>query len=328
MNKPFDRFLSLDWGTSSFRLRLVDSHSLQPLAEIANKEGVAVVFRRWQQQPGENRFGFYSALVQKHIASLQEKTSNSLQHLPLVVSGMATSTLGMVEVGYKKLPFATDGSDLAVQTIAESSQLPHPVYLISGAKTDDDVMRGEETQVVGCIKSGAEESVIVLPGTHSKHVFVKNNEVVGFRTYMTGEFFQLLSQKSILAASVEQAESLQNDSCRQSFESGVRDGAGFNLLHACFRVRTNQLFQKTSKEQNYHYLSGLLVGAEVHDLVQKAAASLTLVADKALLPLYTEALRLLSPERSVTELDAATAVIRGQARILAQQKIVYEKRFV
>lgn len=319
MNNLPNLFFSLDWGTSSFRLRLVDTQSLQPLAESASDEGVTSVFTQWQQS-GEGRLRYYLALVKKHVVSLGEKTAVPLQHLPLVVSGMAGSTLGMAEAGYTELPFAVDGSNLTVHAMNATKHFPHPVYLISGARTGDDVMRGEETQVVGCIESEAEESVIVLPGTHSKHVFVKAGQAMAFRTYMTGEFFHLLSQESILANSVAQGEILQDAASRQSFQDGVRHGAGSNLLQACFQVRTNQLFQKVNKAQNYFYLSGLLIGAEVHDLIQYGPASVTIVSNERLAPLYAEAIHSLLPKSDIREVNATDAVIKGQYRIFARQK--------
>ncbi len=65
-------------------------------------------------------------------------------------------------------------------------------------------MRGEETQLIGCLKSGKQDGFFIFPGTHSKHVEVEDGMVKDFKTYMTGEFFELLSQKSILLNSVEE----------------------------------------------------------------------------------------------------------------------------
>src|SRR5450432_1404958 len=124
---------------------------------------------------------------------------------------MASSTLGMVELPYKELPFLADGSDLRVETIYANGLFHHDVLLISGARTGDDVMRGEETQLVGCALGAgyatqAGEQVFIFPGTHSKHVVVREGRVIAFKTYMTGEFFELLSKKSILAGDVEAGE--------------------------------------------------------------------------------------------------------------------------
>ncbi|MBD0284089.1 MAG: 2-dehydro-3-deoxygalactonokinase [Flavisolibacter sp.] len=317
-------FLSCDWGTSTFRLRLVETENLAIIGEESSHGGIAATFEQWQQYTNdkENRVLFYLAIVQKHLTLLEQKVKTPLQHVPLIISGMASSTIGMMEVPYKELPFATDGSDLTVQTIKASSDFPHDIYLISGSKTDSDVMRGEETQLVGCINESMsnEEQLFIFPGTHSKHITVKNNKVVAFQTYMTGEFFDLLSTKSILSVSVKEGRGIQDENNRQSFEKGVLDSQQFNLLHCCFLVRTNQLFQKLERQQNYYYLSGLLIGVEIGALVSKNPAFVTLVSNVRLEPYYVKALRLLLATENIKTESADKAMIRGQFRIYSHWK--------
>ncbi len=80
------------------------------------------------------------------------------------------------------------------------------------------------------------EQLYIFPGTHSKHIIVKDGAVVAFTTYMTGEFFALLSKQSILHTSVEK----HTDSAPSaSFMNGVEDATKGNLLHLAFMVRTN-----------------------------------------------------------------------------------------
>ncbi len=73
-----------------------------------------------------------------------------------------------------------------------------PYILVSGFQTDTDIMRGEETKLLGFDIPDDEERIFIFPGTHSKHVFVKNKTGIDFKTYMTGELFNLMSEKSIL----------------------------------------------------------------------------------------------------------------------------------
>src|SRR5690606_3952516 len=123
---------------------------------------------------------------------------------------------------------------------------------ISGVKSQDDVMRGEETQLVGAYSLAKKieglhsnsAPVFVFPGTHSKHIFIRQKEIVDFKTFMTGEFYDLLAHKSILSLGVAKDQELQNPKNTESFKRGVADGISTNLLHASFRVRTNHLFGK------------------------------------------------------------------------------------
>lgn len=315
-------FLSCDWGTSSFRIRLVSTATLDVVAEEISDAGVATVFKQWQQKQEEDRLSFYLAFLHQQIATLEQKLKRSLQNIPLIISGMASSTIGMTEIAYKQAPFQVNGSDLEVKKLKASSFFPREVYIISGVKTDTDVMRGEETQLVGCLsenESETNEEIVVLPGTHSKHVLVKGKEAVSFQTFMTGEFFDLLSQKSILSRSVEQGGDFQQEQNRQSFEMGLMEIAQSGLLQAAFRVRTNQLFGKLSKEQNYYYLSGMLIGAEISELLEKNVP-ITVVSNQQLIDLYREAFRVLMPSKAIRTMNETKATIRGQFEIYSRSK--------
>ncbi|MBN0646766.1 2-dehydro-3-deoxygalactonokinase, partial [Pseudomonas aeruginosa] len=62
---------------------------------------------------------------------------------------------------------------------------------------DYDVMRGEETQLLGAWQLMPAECY-VMPGTHCKWVQVQNGVVRQFATAMTGELHHLLLNHSLL----------------------------------------------------------------------------------------------------------------------------------
>ncbi|MCB2408017.1 2-dehydro-3-deoxygalactonokinase [Hymenobacter lucidus] len=326
MSKP-THFLSCDWGTSSFRLKLVELPGLRVVATATSEEGNAATFAQWQQagRPETQRLGFYLDILGKHCQALEQQAARPLAGVPVVISGMASSTVGMLELPYKPLPFATDGSDLATRLLPATPDFNHPVLLISGVKTDDDVMRGEETQLVGCELGATEQEQLFLhPGTHAKHVSIRNGQATALKTYMTGEFFALLSGKSILASAVKKADDFRMPAHTEAFEKGVRASRHDNLLHNSFLVRTNHLFDKLSRPQNFYYLSGLLIGYELSDFPADFTGAVVLAGETALVQSYEAALDLLGiTDRvaSVTVLSAEEVTLRGQAAVLhhAQQ---------
>jgi 2-dehydro-3-deoxygalactonokinase len=309
-------FLSCDWGTSSFRLRFAESATLKIYSVEDHRLGMANCFDQWKQsgKDEQERFVFYRGIIDRHIQKLQEQVNTSFQHLPIVISGMASSSLGMVLLPYKKTPFNADGSDLIVKKFSASDEFPHEIIIISGAKSSNDVMRGEETQLAGCDHSISEQQIFILPGTHSKHIFVKDGRVVDFKTYMTGEFFDLLCKKSILSASVEKGEGIHDKNNMEIFEAGVKAAGESSLLHSSFLVRTNTLFDKITPAENYYYLSGLLISTELNDLKAYLETKITLVVNEAMKPYYESALNILG-NSDVTIRDADEALILGQRRI-------------
>jgi 2-dehydro-3-deoxygalactonokinase len=314
-----DKFLSCDWGVSSFRLRAVKVTGLKIMAEENSDCGIAKSFELWRQsrKTEKHRLAFYLDIIRQHIRMLEKKSGISLRGLPLIISGMASSTMGMMNLSYKGCPFLANGSDLEIKLIEADNEFSCKTIVVSGAKTNEDVIRGEETQLAGCFHDDDLKHVFVFPGTHSKHVIVTKRKAVDFKTYMTGEFFELLSKKSILSLSIEDGLDFRHSKNAQGFKKGVTDSVTSNLLHNCFMVRTNDLFGKFTKRENYYYLSGLLIGTEMKELMNKKYTSITLVSDETLLPFYETAFKVLNKKKLVLHIqNADEALISGQLKIL------------
>lgn len=305
-------FLSCDWGTSAFRLRLIRTDDLKIAAEVKNDLGIFDTFKSWQQRGNSSdRAAFYGAIIQSQIKLLSEKLNISLKGIPVILSGMASSSMGLIELPYKDLPFNIDGSDLEVKFVNNSGDF-NPLIIISGASTEDDVMRGEETKIVGCasiLSDNEQEQLLILPGTHPKHVIIKDHQVISLKTFMTGEFFDLLSKKSILSGSVERDGDFNDPENLKSFVKAVKASQATELLHNSFMVRTNQVLKHLPKQQNFYYLSGLLIGTELKGL--KRQMPVYLLGGRMHISLYMKACEVLGVN-IIRSLDADYSLIKGQ----------------
>jgi 2-dehydro-3-deoxygalactonokinase len=308
--------ISCDWGSTVLRVRFVDTDKQSAIAEVFNDQGISATSELWNKSgvAEENRLLFYLKVIKNQVDILEKQLGFSLKNQPLVISGMASSNIGMTELPYKEVPFNRNGSDLNVKIIRAPYDFRHEIFLISGAKTKNDVMRGEETQLAGCEPAnGQGDRLFIFPGTHSKHVSINNNRAIDFKTFMTGEFFSLLSKKSILSNSVEESDLNLDGNILKNFEEGVTDSLQHNLLHTSFLTRTNALFNKNTKKENYYYLSGVLIGTELKDLVNNRTP-LTVVCNDTQKNYYFAAFRKLG----ITEVkfqDATIATVKGQCRI-------------
>ena len=310
-------FFSCDWGTSTFRLRLVDAKNEKVLSEIRTGYGIASAFASWKQiDKGESeRMVFYQSYLFDQVKKIKGSFHKTVDKAPVVLSGMASSSIGMLALPYKNLPFRADGSDLVIHTIPSNDERPTQI-IVSGTRSETDVIRGEETILAGCdIKEGGKEQLFILPGTHSKHIRVQGGWVKDITTYMTGELFGLLSNKSILSASVTKdlTEGVSHD---PSFSEGVKEGAALNLMNSIFHVRTNQLFGKTNPGENYYFLSGLLIGHELKELLGSSDIPVTLVCGAELKRAYTIALETLGLDAKLQYKDSDVALIQGQMKIV------------
>jgi 2-dehydro-3-deoxygalactonokinase len=300
-----NRLLSCDWGTSSFRLKLVDRNHHQVAGEIFSEQGTALIYNEWKtwvEQQGVDREQFYFQKLQQHIDKLSEKLAISLSGLPVLMSGMIGSSIGVKELPYASLPFLIDGSGAIVHEFATVKDFGHPVWLISGISSEGDVMRGEETQMIGlaCMEPeiyAAGTSVCIFPGTHSKHIRIKDGAIIDFKTFMTGELFHIIAHHSILKDSVEglmnrQWTGLEND----AFCKGVRQSGESNLLHNLFPIRVNHLFGRSQKRENLFQLSGLLIGTELRSLLWEDNLRIRLCSGSHASGFYQLALKTLNME--------------------------------
>ncbi len=268
---------------------------------------------------------FFTQQLKRQINELAKKNEISLVGIPVVVSGMASSTIGMCEVPYALVPFELDGSQIIILRVDASEDFPHDLMLVSGVRSEHDVMRGEETQLVGLSElvgqSAAQNVVFIFPGTHSKHLHVRKNCLVDIQTFMTGELFGLLAEHSILKASIETSV-LPDALERDAFRAGVRESKAEGILKNLFRVRTNQLFQKLTTLENRFFLSGLLIGSELSYLAQESDHPLILSSSSDLYELYQLALLELNLADRLLKVSADTidqATVMGQIKIFQHQ---------
>ena len=329
-------FISCDWGTTSFRLRWVSGVDLRVIREVRENAGVKWMHAEAGAGPGRaNRFGqFVGQMLEKLLAG----EARPKRLIPLVISGMASSSIGWREVPYAKTPFQLGGRGLRFEMLEWSKpDGVGPTYLISGIATEHDMMRGEETEIVGLMSDPGlaafgRRSLLILPGTHSKHVWIENHAVIDFRTFMTGELFDVLGRHSLLRASVDlegQAgcgTAVLSDADRDAFCEGVRWVSEQGLPAGLFRVRTRSVLSQRPLANNTWFLSGLLIGAEVGSMGGESGdRPVILAAAGGMAELYSLALEVTAgPAFAWIRLPSdkvENAVVAGHAMFLRGRRI-------
>ena len=241
----------------------------------------------------KDRERFYLRFVEFYIDQLFGDSGIILSRVPVILSGMASSSIGMRELPYAQTPFPLDGAGIIASRIEGQHR---PILLVSGLQSQHEVMRGEEIQLIGlestihAMEQPGSMCTVLLPGTHSKHVSIQNGRVVHFSTAMTGELFDLLTSKGLLSHSVAPPTNPPRRPDYQCFRKGVQHATQQSLLHALFRVRTNELFHEFTPEENYYFLSGLLIGAELGDLSKLPTIPILLCCPAHLADFYNHAI--------------------------------------
>ena len=310
-----EKFISCDWGTSNFRLRLVDSHSLKVISEFTTDLGIKKCYQLYQQQKKLSQQAFFAEYL---LAQLERLDLNNVENSYLVASGMLSSSIGMQELEYCKLPIAFTGEDLISNWISVGKDLD--LLLISGARTNSDVMRGEEIQAIGLTDylPKQEKGILLLPGTHSKHIQFEDGQFIDFITYMTGELFEVIGKHTILSASLADVE--WSPSFKDVFVEGVNKGIANHQMASLFSIRGNSLIHKISSFENYYFLSGLLIGAELSHLKEKSE-TVYLAVTGIQNELYQLALKSFLPADRIVCFEPhiiERALLVGQRKILEQ----------
>ena len=265
-----NHLVAVDWGTSSLRA-----------ARIA-RDGTVVEQRASQRGILTVPAGGFEDVLHETCGDWLEDPSTLC-----LVSGMAGSRQGWQEAPYCPCPAGFGELARALRWVE-----PRRIALVPGlsCETDGvpDVMRGEEVQVFGAMDLlRVEQGSFVLPGTHSKWVRVQGGRVQSFATCMSGEFYALLRQHSILARTMAAEDGALDEAL---FAQGVlhaqRSGS---LLHAAFSARTLSLFDRLPPSAAPSYLSGLVIGEELR-LQASHAGDLVLVGNPQLTQRYQIAL--------------------------------------
>jgi 2-dehydro-3-deoxygalactonokinase len=237
--------LGIDWGTSNRRAYLIDQ-SGACLAEHEDGQGMLAV-------GGRDKFGASLAGVLEAMKLPAD--------VPVIMSGMVGSASGWQEVSYldAAVPLEQLPQHLAAVTDPAWAGRGHivPGYVYrNGASAD--VMRGEETQLLGAVALGHRDGWIVLPGTHSKWVLLRGGVIQSFATYMTGELYAMLSKGGTLAAMMD------GDSAdAEGFTIGLKQAERNEpLSNSLFRVRAGVVSRSAPAAQAAATISGLLIGAE------------------------------------------------------------------
>ncbi len=324
-------FFSCDWGTTSFRLRRVNAATGEVLAQRQEASGIRTLSASCAG--GDTAEKVFANFLGEQLRLMAGENTASLDGATVMISGMASSSAGWRELPYARVPLNLDGSGLGRDSfgLRVDAGSRARIHLISGVRAEADMMRGEETEILGIFADGrhariAEDGLVVLPGTHSKQVRLHHRQLTGFRTYMTGELFDVLSAHSLLRASVQRADgvscaTLSETASRDAFAAGVREASVHGLAGSLFQTRVRTVLQSVPPVVNRWFLSGLLIGSEVADLAAREwDAPMVLAAAQPLHAAYCLAFEILGLKNKLTVVppeEMALASVRGHRVLLA-----------
>ncbi len=287
--------IAVDWGTSNFR-----AYKLDRAGHVIDRRQAPLGILNVPD-------GDFGAVFDQQLGGwLAERPG-----IPVLMSGMIGSRQGWLETPYADCPASV--ADLASRLTAlpgRKNAVIVPGVAWHGPDGGPDVMRGEEVQVFGALAgTESQDRVLCLHGTHSKWVKAADGRLDRFATCMTGELFSALCAHTILGRLMQ---GTAHDP--EAFEMGLaRSDAAGGLPHHLFGVRTAGLFNDIPAERLGAYLSGILIGHEVKDMLGQfpARKPVLLIGTPEIAVLYARAIRRAGAGSEI--LDSERATVRGLA---------------
>lgn len=269
--------LGIDWGTSNRRAYVLNARG-ELIHQHSDDAGILHVERDFEGS------------LRKLLQTL------GLQSADIVMSGMIGSRNGWREAPYLSVDqplTALHDNLMEIDTSIPGVRCRvTPGYKYMDVNGIPDVMRGEETQVLGTLSLSAADGWFLLPGTHSKWVRVEDGGMTEFLTFMTGELFSLMSQHGTLSKVMTEQQSIP-----EAFAAGVRAARHGSFTHTAFCCRALVVTDMMPADHTASYLSGLLIGTEIHDILQRThgpmRSSVQVVGSPGLSARYLSALELL-----------------------------------
>ena len=298
-------WVAVDWGTSNLRVWGIGA-------------GGDVVFRHTSDQ-GMSKVS-PDAYPQVLGGLLAGNFAPAGPPIDVLVCGMAGAKQGWMEAPYLEAP--ADLGVLSARAVAPAMAgsrlspriLPGICQRFPGA---EDVMRGEETQLLGLgtLWPGF-SGVVCMPGTHSKWVRLNGRRVERFATAMTGELFEVLRTHSVLRHSL--GGQLQGPNRDEGFGAGLAAGieAPQKLPATLFKVRAASLLSGRTPDWCAGFLSGLLIGSEIgaqRDWIGEG--EIAIVGDAVLADLYAKVFAMIGGKARIVDGIAATLAGLKAARL-------------
>ncbi|WLH68564.1 2-dehydro-3-deoxygalactonokinase [Pseudomonas sp. FP2309] len=259
------QLIALDWGTSSLR-----AYKLGPAGVVLEQRSLASGIMHLPTEPREIAGVLCSDGFELAFDAACGDWLDAQPGVPVIACGMVGSAQGWSEAAYRNTPVDVASLGQALHKVRSVRSVRGvEVHIVPGVIEQvglPNVMRGEETQVLGVLQGLNAEVLIGLPGSHSKWVEVVDGCITHFDTFMTGEVFAVLSKHSILGRTQQNSATFQAAAFDRGVQVALSQEGERGVLSTLFSARTLGLTAELAPDEQPDYLSGLMIGHELAGL--------------------------------------------------------------
>ena len=304
-------YISIDGGTTNTRIALVTDGKIADSQKYNIGAGAGAEGKK-----------LLESTISKGISEILDRNNlNSGDIEKILASGMITSEFGLYLLPHQPTPTGI----LQMKENSAEVNLPHisdiPFVFMRGVKTKcqsletADMMRGEETELMGIAKSEYGKSVYALMGSHTKMIQTDaEGQIIDFVTFLTGELCAATARNTILKNSF----SLENcapekDYLLKGYEYCKEKG----INEALFKVRILKNLFSCTENQAYSFFLGAILTCDAEYALNSNAETVVVAGTKPLRNALVSILETKSSAKiiNLSDEEVENSVVLGQIRI-------------
>lgn len=255
-------YITVDGGTTNTRISLVQSGKITDTLKYGVGAGKGIEDKN-----------ILARTVREGISEILARGGLKESDVCRVLaSGMITSELGIYRLDHTTLPVGIKELSEAKAEVRLPEISDIPFVFMRGVKTGDkelrgsDMMRGEETELMGIMKASDGACVYILPGSHSKIISTdESGRITDFSTMMTGEMIASLWSGTILRDAFDlKKASLDRKYLLEGFDFCRENG----INRALFKVRVLKNLFRATEDEAYSFFIGAVLCGEIIEVVK------------------------------------------------------------
>lgn len=308
------RYITIDGGTTNTRVYLVEDIKIIDTVKIGVGSNNPDSKVRLTAEIKEA----VRTLLSSH--DLSEKDIHRI-----IASGMITSEFGLYKLDHAIAPVGIDKlhDGMAEVSLPDISSIPF--VFLRGIKTvgdklfDFNMMRGEETELMGIADSEYGSCIYILPGSHSKIIRTnEKGEIFEFISTLTGEMIAALTKSTILSTCVD----LNSKLCDEGLFEGYDYAYEYGINEALLKTRTLANIMKKDSNYLYSFFLGVVLCDEIKAIIKMTEKTVVISGREEIKHAIATILEKYS-DKKVIALDKAlvdSSTVRGAIKIYEYNK--------
>lgn len=268
--------ICVDMGTSNTRIYLTDTHCI--IDKIKYPIGAYAGLLSKDSLIRTLRDGIFTLISRNNLKE------DDIQKI--LASGMITCESGICLLKHIKAPCSI--TDLAKNmhecVIEEISKIPflfiRGIITDTNDLTDLDMMRGEETELLGLTDKAENNCLYVLLGTHSKMIRTDRlGRITEIKTALSGDMISAITEQTILKNSVSlKAHNINIEYLIKGYECAKDLG----ISGALFKVRIIDKVLGVTQEACYNFFLGAIFQGEIQNIIKTSVQKVVISGKKEL----------------------------------------------